>query len=102
MIVEDEVLLRNGLKTIIYRNSNDFQIVAEADNGVKALELIKITEPHIVISDIRMPEMDGLELARIIEENYPSIIKVIVSGYCRCSASLTAICLFFLTASFAH
>ena len=81
LIVDDEPLIRRGLKTIIHRISSEFIVMAEASNGFEALELVKRNEPDVIISDIKMPEKDGLDLAKEINEKYPNIFIVILSGY---------------------
>lgn len=81
LIVDDEYLLRQGIKHLVDWNKESFEIVGEASNGKEALSLIETLKPHIVITDIVMPIMDGLELVRYIKENYPEIQIVILSGY---------------------
>ncbi|MCG8400406.1 MAG: response regulator, partial [Firmicutes bacterium] len=58
-----------------------FKIVAAAENGADALEEINLLKPDIVITDIKMPVMDGIELVSRVKENFPFIYSVIVSGY---------------------
>jgi two-component system, response regulator YesN len=62
MVVDDEVLVRVGVKTIVPWERHGHQIVAEAENGARALELLESRAPDIALVDIRMPVMDGLEL----------------------------------------
>lgn len=81
LIVDDEYLLRQGIKHLVDWKREGFDIVGEASNGKEALDLIETLKPHIVISDIIMPVMDGLELVKIIKERYPEIQIVILSGY---------------------
>lgn len=77
LIVEDEVRIREGLEKLTQKLSSDYEIVGTAENGVQGLHLIRAKCPDIVITDIRMPEMDGLEMiTKAMEEGYP--IKVIV------------------------
>ncbi|MFD1177507.1 response regulator [Paenibacillus puldeungensis] len=82
MLVDDEVFSRKGLMKLIDWETCGFRIVAEADNGEDALELIRRLKPDLVITDIRMPVLDGLELIRQTtrsEEEGPEFI--IISGY---------------------
>ena len=79
LIVDDEILVRTGLRSIINWEKNGFQIVGDAENGYQALELIEKTSPDIVLTDIIMPELDGLKLIEIVKERYPSIRIVILS-----------------------
>lgn len=81
LVVEDENLLLKNMKKKITAVSPDFEIIGEAYNGREALEIIQNTPPDIVFTDIKMPIMDGLELSRILYEEYPDISTVIVSGY---------------------
>jgi two-component system, response regulator YesN len=87
LIVDDEAIIRTGLKGIISRVRNNSDVIKIAQNGVDALKLIKNWSPDIVITDIKMPEMNGIELACKIDEinakcKHGSNIKcVILSGY---------------------
>lgn len=77
LIVEDEFRIREGLEKLTARLSSDYEIVGAAENGAQGLQLIREKKPDIVITDIRMPEMDGLEMiTKAVEEKCP--IKVIV------------------------
>jgi two-component system, response regulator YesN len=67
IIVDDEILIRQGIKHYINWEQEGFQIVGEASNGKEALEMIERTQPKIVITDIVMPIMDGEELTRIVK-----------------------------------
>lgn len=77
LIVDDEMLVRIGIKSLINWEENGFRLVGDAPDGVSALELIEETLPEIVITDIVMPKLNGLKLIEIIKGKYP-FIKVIV------------------------
>lgn len=81
IIVDDEYLVRMGLKTTINWNEMGFEIVGDADNGEKALELARKLRPDLVLTDIRMPKMDGLELIRALKEELPETKVVVLSCY---------------------
>lgn len=81
VVAEDEVLLLKNIRKKISSVSPDFKIVGEAYNGKEALSLVESLQPDIVFTDIRMPVMDGLTLAKHLHESYPEIFTVIISGY---------------------
>lgn len=82
ILVDDEPFTRKGLMKLIDWETCGFQIVGEADNGEDALELIKRVQPELVITDIRMPVIDGLELIRcVMLENIAVPYFIIISGY---------------------
>lgn len=81
LIVDDEYLLRQGIKHLLDWEKEGFQIVGEASNGKEALDLIEKLQPHIVISDIVMPIMDGVDLTKIIKSRFPKIQVLILSSY---------------------
>ncbi|OGO81304.1 MAG: hypothetical protein A2Y21_07335 [Clostridiales bacterium GWC2_40_7] len=81
LIVEDEKLLRQGLIHITYWMEHGYIITGEASNGEEALRCIENCMPDIVVTDIVMPVMDGIELTRILREKYPRIQIIILSSY---------------------
>ena len=81
LIADDEFIMRQGLKYIINWESEGFEIVGEASNGQEAMELVEKLQPHIIISDIVMPVLDGVDFSQIIHEAYPNIQLIILSGY---------------------
>jgi DNA-binding NarL/FixJ family response regulator len=75
-VVDDEALLRDGIALILERE-DDIEVVGQAGTGVEAIELVRDAQPDVVLMDIRMPEMDGLEAtARIVEET--DSVRVII------------------------
>ncbi len=80
-LCEDEFVVREGIKKNIDWSGNGYEFAGEASDGELALPLIRKLEPDIVITDIKMPFMDGLELARIIKKELPFTEIVILSGY---------------------
>ncbi len=80
-LCEDEFVVREGIKKNIDWAGNGYEFIGEASDGELALPLIRKLEPDIVITDIKMPFMDGLELSRIIRKELPFIEIVILSGY---------------------
>lgn len=82
MLVDDEVYARQGLRKLIDWESYGFQVIAESDDGEDALAFIEQHLPDLVITDIRMPVLDGLELIRKCTHSLPSPPEfIIVSGY---------------------
>lgn len=81
LVVEDEFLMRERLVKAIRWDSIGCEVVAQAENGQEALEIIHKELPDIVLTDIRMPFMDGLELAQYIKEHYEFIQVIIMTGY---------------------
>jgi len=79
LIVDDEPMARAGLRSMYDWDRNGFRIVGEASDGRKALQAMEETETHIVITDIAMPVMDGLEFSRISKERFPKAKIVLLS-----------------------
>lgn len=80
-LVEDEVIIRKGVKNNIPWEAEGFLFVGEASDGELAWPLIKSTQPDILITDIRMPFMDGLELSELVRKELPDTKIIILSGY---------------------
>lgn len=81
LIVEDEWFTRDSLINAIDWKSADCEVVADAEDGIQALELIKLHTPDIVVSDIKMDGMDGLELCELISKYHPNTRVILVTGY---------------------
>ncbi|MGR6542177.1 response regulator [Paenibacillus tundrae] len=81
LLVDDEEDVREGLVVEVDWEALDLRIVGLAENGREALEMAERVEPDIVITDISMPFMDGLELARRLRERNPLVKVVILTGY---------------------
>lgn len=81
LIVDDEQSIRNGIIKGNPWNEWGFEIVGDAADGFEALRIIEQTAPDVILSDIRMPNMDGIELMQYVNKNYPQIKMVILSGY---------------------
>lgn len=80
-LVEDEIVMREGIKNNINWEAEGFEFAGEASDGELAYPLIQKTRPDILITDIKMPFMDGLELSRLIKQEMPDIRIIILSGY---------------------
>lgn len=81
VLVDDEEEVRKGIVNKIEWNRFGFEVVGEAENGSAALDLIEDNPPDVVITDIKMPIMDGLALSEALSEQYPLIKVVILSGF---------------------
>ncbi|QAY68011.1 response regulator [Paenibacillus protaetiae] len=81
LIVDDEPNIRKGIRTSIEWEQYGIEVAGEAADGAEALEKALQLKPHIVVTDIRMPLMDGLELARRLKNELPAARIVILSGY---------------------
>lgn len=81
MIVDDEYVIRQGIITSIEWESMGMTIVGEAANGREAYEKALSLEPQIIVTDVRMPIMDGLELTKLLRETMPKVRVIIISGY---------------------
>ena len=80
-LADDELYIRQGIRHAIDWPSIGIELVGDADNGQSALNRILLTQPDIVLSDIRMPRMDGLELAGHIRNSLPQTRIVMLTGY---------------------
>ncbi|WP_379153494.1 response regulator [Paenibacillus sp. sgz5001063] len=81
LIVDDEILVRQGIKYVLDWEREGFQIVGEASNGQEALNTLLTLKPHILITDIVMPVMDGEELTRIVKRDYPDMEVIVLSSF---------------------
>lgn len=81
LIVEDECLIRENLIQKIEEMNMEFEVVGYAEDGQSALDLVRKHCPDLVITDIKMPVMDGLELAKQLHSSYRFIKILIISGY---------------------
>jgi DNA-binding NarL/FixJ family response regulator len=78
LLADDHEFIRRGIRSMIEENG-EWQVVGEAANGREAVELARTTEPDIVVLDISMPELNGLEAARVIAQSSPQARILILS-----------------------
>ncbi|KHD34860.1 LuxR family transcriptional regulator [Clostridium acetobutylicum] len=80
IIVDDQEIVREGLKMILGLN-NEFNVIGEASNGAELLTLLEHQSPNVILMDIRMPVMDGIEATRLVKENYPDLKVIILTTF---------------------
>ena len=80
-LVEDEIVIRDGLKASFPWEQAGFAYVGDAADGEMALPLIRQTKPDVLITDIRMPFMDGIALSKMIRKELPDTRIIIISGF---------------------
>ena len=81
LLVDDEAEVIEVIEQRIQWDDLGFTVVGNATNGVKALELVEKLQPDVVITDIKMPYMDGLELSRRLNRDYQNIHIIIFTGF---------------------
>ena len=81
ILVDDEEEVIAVIERKIHWDMLGFDVVGSANNGVKALELVEKLQPDVVITDIKMPYMDGLELSRRLNNDYQNIHIIIFTGF---------------------
>ncbi|HOQ06975.1 MAG TPA: response regulator [Clostridiales bacterium] len=81
IIADDEKWVRTAIKSVIPFDDSEFSLVSEASNGIEALELCRQHMPDILITDIKMPGLNGLELISELARTLPDIRIVVISGY---------------------
>ena len=81
LIVDDETAIRKGLAGSVPWRRLGFEVVGLCENGTAALALAESVRPDVVLTDIRMPEMDGMQLMEMLNERLPTVKVVILSGF---------------------
>ena len=79
--VEDEIITREGIRDNVDWRASGFEFCGEASDGELALPLLRAAQPDVLITDIKMPFMDGLQLSKIVREHMPWVKIVILSGH---------------------
>jgi two-component system response regulator YesN len=81
LLVDDERIILEGISGVVDWEAAGTMLAGTARNGLEAFEMVKLDPPDIIISDIKMPGMDGLQLAAKVSESYPGIKIVLLSGF---------------------
>ncbi|HVL05504.1 MAG TPA: response regulator transcription factor [Acidimicrobiales bacterium] len=80
LVVDDHVFYRQGIRTLL-DETDDIKVVSEASSGDEALAQLSATSPDVVLLDVRMPGLDGIEVCRITRRNHPAVAIVIVTMF---------------------
>lgn len=80
LIVDDQTLMREGLKSLL-ELEDDIEVVGTAKDGVEALRLVSLLMPQVVLMDIRMPNMNGVECTKAIKEKYKHIVILALTTF---------------------
>lgn len=78
LLADDHDVVRRGMKMLL-EDEEGIQVIGEASDGLDAIEKVKILMPHVVILDLTMPKMSGIEAAKVISEEYPDVKILIFS-----------------------
>ena len=81
LIVDDQLLFAESLKTVLETRGENLNIVNIASNGKEAIRMAELHQPHVILMDIRMPEMNGVEAVKIIKDRYPEIIILMLTTF---------------------
>jgi DNA-binding NarL/FixJ family response regulator len=79
-IVDDQELLRQGLRGLLH-DEQDFKVIGEAVNGEDLLKQVENNMPDVILMDIRMPVMDGIEATRVLTKKYPGVFVLAISVF---------------------
>lgn len=79
LLVDDEALARNDVKSMLDWEKHGFTLCGEALNGSMALTMLERLTPHIVLMDVSMPVMNGVELSRIMKERFPKVKMIMLA-----------------------
>lgn len=80
VLVEDHQIVREGTRQLL-EQVPDFQVVGEASDGLEAVSMVERIQPDVVIMDIRLPNMNGIEATQVIKERFPDVEIIILSAY---------------------
>ncbi len=78
ILADDHVLVRDGLKALL-EDERDIHVLDEASNGREALEVIAKHQPHVLVVDIRMPELNGIEVVHAVKKDFPDVKTLVLS-----------------------
>ncbi|HYW83085.1 MAG TPA: response regulator, partial [Spirochaetia bacterium] len=92
-IVEDELRIREGLARLVRRIDPSYEIVGEAEDGLAGMRIIARLRPDLVITDVRMPDLDGLEMLHRLEHQSIKVKAIVLSAYSEFSYACQAITL---------
>lgn len=81
LLVDDQVLFVESLRMVLEKMANDIAVVGVAQNGREAVELASSLQPNVILMDVRMPEMNGVESARIISERFSEIRIIMLTTF---------------------
>lgn len=79
-LVDDYVLVRKGLRALL-AGAGDIEVVGEAADGDEALDLVERTDPDVVLMDLRMPRVDGIEATRLVRARHPQVRVLVLTAY---------------------
>ncbi|HET8839922.1 MAG TPA: response regulator transcription factor [Ktedonobacteraceae bacterium] len=80
MIVDDHEVVRMGMR-LLFESEEDFTVVGEASNGAEALAKITVLDPHLILMDVRMEKMGGIEACREIKSQHPNIHVLMITSF---------------------
>lgn len=89
LVADDHVHSRNGLRALL-ATCPSTRVISEAANGCEAVRLVEECQPDVVLMDIRMPLLDGLEATRLIKGRWPEVRVIVLTVHTRCEAAVKA------------
>ena len=91
LLVEDESLIRKGIRMTVNWGSLNCMVVGEAENGEEGLKAVSDLNPDLIITDLRMPKMDGLEMLKKLREEGNEAAVIVLTAYDQFSYARTAL-----------
>lgn len=95
VVIDDEYIVVQGIKALLSRLKLDYEVVGAAYDGIQGLEVIRNEKPDVVITDIRIPGLDGLSVIEAAKDECPDTNFIVISGYsefCVCAESIDPGC----------